>query len=287
MSILKKTIEKVAIVGAGTMGQGIAQVVALAGYQVLLNDVHHSMLDRALNRISLNLDKGIEKGKISTAQKELALSRIAITDDLTTVKADMIIEAVIEDLEIKQALFGKLEKINSRSAIFASNTSSIPIGRIASSLDNPARLGGLHFFNPAHIMKLVEVIKSETTSDETAEILIKFSESIGKKPAVAADSPGFIVNRVARHFYVESLKILEQNGASHQVIDDLLENYGFRMGPFKLMDLIGVDTNLAVTKSIYQSFDQHPRFEPSSIQQAKVDEGHIGKKAGRGFYNYA
>ena len=279
-------IKTVGIVGAGTMGQGIAQAVALGGYQVILNDIDGALITQAVTNIDQNLDRGIEKGKLDKSQKDLAVSRISSTDDLQQVTADLIIEAVVEDLSVKMEIFKQLEKFNSQETIFVSNTSSIPITRIAECLDYPDRLAGLHFFNPAHIMKLVEVIKAKETSEQTVEILNDFTKSIGKYPAKAADSPGFIVNRVARHFYVESLLLLEEKVANHETIDDLLENQGFRMGPFRLMDLIGIDTNFAVTESLYHSFNKAPKFEPSEIQRAKVAAGQLGRKSGIGFYKY-
>ena len=279
-------IRTVGIVGAGTMGQGIAQAVAMGGYGVILNDVDSKLITQAIAGIDKNLDRGIEKGKLNPSQKHTTLSSIVPIDDLQQVSADLIIEAVVEDLSVKVEIFTQLERINPKETIFASNTSSIPIARIAECLDHPERLAGLHFFNPAHIMKLVEVIKAEETSQQTIDTLTGFTTSIGKYPAAAADSPGFIVNRVARHYYVESLLLLEQRVAKHETIDDLLENQGFRMGPFRLMDLIGIDTNFAVTESLYDSFNQAPKFKPSEIQRAKVVAGQLGRKSGIGFYTY-
>jgi 3-hydroxybutyryl-CoA dehydrogenase len=279
-------IKTVGIIGSGTMGQGIAHAVAIAGYKVILYDVNDSVLDQGLNKIISNLEKGIEKGKLTAKQKKAALSNIHTTTELRTVLADLIIEAVVEDLQIKREIFCNLQEINGDQTILVSNTSSIPISQIGVSMKYPGRLAGLHFFNPAHIMKLVEVIKAEKTDQKTIDTLATFTATLGKTPVSAADSPGFIVNRVARHFYVESLKILEDQVTNYKTVDDLLENFGFRMGPFRLMDLIGVDTNFAVTKSIYELFDQHPKFKPSPIQQAKVEAGHLGKKSGKGFYEY-
>jgi 3-hydroxybutyryl-CoA dehydrogenase len=239
-----------------------------------------------LDKISENLDVGVSKGKVSQQIKESTLKSIAVTHEIMNVTGELIIEAVVEDLQIKTDLFLKLEAINGDHTIFASNTSSIPITRIGSQLKNPEHLAGLHFFNPVHIMKLVEVISGCETKPEVIKVLTLFSKKIGKVPVTVADSPGFIVNRVARHYYVESLKILEEQVADHETIDDLLENFGFKMGPFRLMDLIGVDTNLAVTRSIYESFHFDPKFAPSRIQQQKVEAGHHGRKTGKGFYEY-
>ena len=280
-------ISKVAILGAGTMGLGIAQVSALAGYEVLLYDIHGDALKKAAEKIDQNLAKGVEKGKVSEEQIEQALKNISYSSNSGDLKADLIIEAVIEDLEIKKTVFANLEAINDANAILASNTSSIPITRIAAGLQHPGRFIGIHFFNPAHIMKLVEVISGASTLDETRRISVEFVKSLGKVAVEANDSPGFIVNRVARHFYVESLKVLEENVAGVEEIDDLLESTGFRMGPFRLMDLIGVDTNFSVTQSMFHAFHMDPKFRPSRIQQQKVDAGHHGRKSGKGFYDYS
>jgi 3-hydroxybutyryl-CoA dehydrogenase len=200
--------------------------------------------------------------------------------------ADFIIEAILENLQIKRELFQHLETINTSDSIFATNTSSIPITQIASGLNHPERLVGVHFFNPAHIMKLVEVIKGAATSTAVAEKAFDWSVSLGKTTVYAQDAPGFIVNRVARHFYVEALKIAEEGVASIPEIDNLMESTGFKMGPFRLMDLIGVDTNYSVTNSMFEQFNFDPKFRPNRIQKQKVDAGHHGKKSGKGFYNY-
>ena len=189
-------------------------------------------------------------------------------------------------MQVKIDLFSKLEEINSESTIFATNTSSIPITQIGAGLRFPNRLVGMHFFNPAHIMKLVEVISGVATDQNVAVTIKQLAEKLGKKAVMAKDSPGFIVNRVARHFYVESLKIAEEGVADFEAIDKLVESSGFKMGPFRLMDLIGVDTNFSVTTSMFESFHYDPKFRPSRIQQQKVDAGHHGKKTGKGFYEY-
>ncbi len=279
-------IKTVGIIGAGTMGIGIAQVCALAGYQVLLYDNSRAALDIAGNKIHEILEKGVDRGKISEKEAGMVMGRLEFVEKLEKIKADLIIEAVVEILEVKQDLFSSLEKINDPSTIFATNTSSIPITKIGATLERPDKLVGLHFFNPAHIMKLVEVIAGGATSQETIDQTKTFAESLGKVSVMAQDSPGFIVNRVARHFYVESLKVLEEGVANVESIDNLLESAGFKLGPFRLMDLIGVDTNLSVTTSMYNAFYQEPKFRPSRIQQQKVDAGHWGKKTGKGFYNY-
>jgi len=201
------------------------------------------------------------------------------------VKADLVIEAVVENLGVKQDLFREIEKVNAL-AILATNTSSLSVTQIASVLTHPGRCVGLHFFNPAHVMKLVEIIAGASTDQELIPAMIGFSKKLGKTPVVAKDSPGFIVNRVARHYYLESLSLLEENASDVKGIDTLLRSAGFKMGPFELMDLIGIDTNLYVTLSIYHAFLEDPKFRPSGIQQQKVDSGHLGRKTGKGFYDY-
>lgn len=281
-----KDINTVAIIGAGTMGQGIAQVCAQAGYTALLFDVNADLLFKATESIRTNLIIAVEKGKINSAEQEEIQKRIVIVKNLSEVKADLIIEAVVEKLEVKQKLFQELEIINEGKAILATNTSSIAVTQIASILKNPANCIGLHFFNPAHVMKLVEIISGSLTDLNLIEVLKEFSRKLGKTPVVTKDSPGFIVNRVARHYYLESLKLLEENVTDVESIDNLLRSAGFKMGPFQLMDLIGIDTNLAVTTSIYNGFNQADKFRPNRIQQQKVSASHLGRKTGKGFYEY-
>lgn len=279
-------ISKIAVVGAGTMGQGIAQIAAMAGYEVLLYDLKQELLEKALHKIESNLDKGVERGKVTQAEKSLTLSNLTTSTDKKDLKADVIIEAIIEKLDVKQSLFKELEKQNSPETILASNTSSIPITRIAAGLSHPERFIGMHFFNPAHIMKLVEVISGAATDQTIAKTIYELAKKLGKTPVMAKDAPGFIVNRVARHFYVEGLKVLEEGVADESGIDKLIEASGFKMGPFRLMDLIGVDTNYSVTESMFNAFHQDSKFRPSRIQQQKVDAGHRGRKSGKGFYDY-
>jgi 3-hydroxybutyryl-CoA dehydrogenase len=281
-----ESIKSVAVVGAGTMGQGIAQVCAVSGYKVWLYDVKEDLTNGAVTAIARSLQLLVEKQKITQQLATGSSSRISAVNDFKEVQADLIIEAVVEKLDVKQKLFAELEKYNDKSSIFTSNTSSIPITQIGAALRNPNRFAGLHFFNPAPLMKLVEVIKGSSTDQETVSCLMEFCDKISKHAVLAQDSPGFIVNRVARHYYVESLKALEENVASVETIDALLRSAGFRMGPFELMDLIGVDVNFSVTSSMYQSFHQDPKFRPSRIQQQKVDAGHHGRKTGKGFYEY-
>jgi 3-hydroxybutyryl-CoA dehydrogenase len=279
-------IKSIAVVGAGTMGLGIAQLSAMSGIKTLLFDIDESTLNKAYSTIVKNLDKGIEKGKLTESIKTETLENLSLEKDIKNLKADFIIEAVVEKLEVKHSIFKQLEEINSPNTILATNTSSIPITQIAAPLKRPQNLVGMHFFNPAHIMKLVEVISGAATNKKVAKITSELALKLGKAPVSAADSPGFIVNRVARHFYVESLKIAEEGVADFQTIDKLIKSSGFKMGPFELMDLIGVDTNFSVTTSMFNAFHQDSKFRPSRIQQQKVDAGHHGRKSGRGFYSY-
>jgi 3-hydroxybutyryl-CoA dehydrogenase len=276
----------IVVVGAGTMGLGIAQVSAMAGHQVVLGDVYEAALEKAKITIAKNLSKAVELGKITEQQKLDTIARISYTKELSLLKCDMVIEAILENLDLKVDMFDKLASVNGPDCIFATNTSSIPITQISARIAHPERVVGIHFFNPAHVMKLVEVVSGAHTSPEVAQKAFDFVKGLGKTPIMAADAPGFIVNRVARHYYVESLKVLEENVTDFETIDNLLESVGFKMGPFRLMDLIGVDTNFSVTSSMYALFHQDDKFRPSRIQQQKVDAGFIGIKSGKGFYDY-
>lgn len=276
----------VAVAGAGVMGSGIALCSIQSGYPTLLFDINDASLEKGTKYIEKQLAIAVEKGKTTEEKAAKALQLLSTTSDRNHLKANIIIEAVLEQLPIKQELFGFLETINSPTTILATNTSSIPITQIAAKLQHPERVVGVHFFNPAHIMKLVEIINGAATSPEYAKTCFDWATSLGKTCVYAADAPGFIVNRVARHYYVESLKILEENVADIPQIDNLLQASGFKMGAFKLMDLIGVDTNFSVTSSMYQQFHGDPKFRPSRIQKQKVDAGHHGQKTKIGFYSY-
>lgn len=279
-------IKTIAIAGAGTMGQGIAQLCAMTGHITILFDINADMLTVAEKNITKNLDKGIERGKVTEELKSSALSNLSYTTKIEDLVCDVAIEAVIEKLEVKHSLFSQIEEINADNCILATNTSSIPITQIAQPLKRPENVVGMHFFNPAHIMKLVEVISGAATNPEIANLISELALKLGKKPVMAADSPGFIVNRVARHFYVEGLKVAEERVADFETIDKLIESSGFRMGPYRLMDLIGVDTNFSVTSSMFKSFKYDSKFRPSKIQEMKVLAGHNGRKSGKGFYDY-
>ena len=279
-------METVAVIGAGVMGSGIALCAIQSGYPTLLFDVNAQSLEKGVKHIQKQLAIAVEKGKTTQEKADIALQRLSTTTDKNQLTASFIIEAVIEKLSVKQELFTHLESINSPHSILATNTSSIPITQIGAPLKHPERLVGVHFFNPAHIMKLVEIIKGAATSPDIAKAAFNWALSLGKTAVYAEDAPGFIVNRVARHYYVESLKILEENVADIPQIDNLLQASGFKMGAFRLMDLIGVDTNFSVTSSMYQQFHYDPKFRPSRIQQQKVDAGHHGQKTKVGFYSY-
>ncbi|NVO85712.1 3-hydroxyacyl-CoA dehydrogenase NAD-binding domain-containing protein [Hymenobacter terrestris] len=280
------SIETVAIVGAGTMGLGIAQVCVQHGLPTMLFDINADMLPKARQAIAAGLGKLVEKQKLSPEERDAALARLTLTDKLAEVRADLIVEAVVERLDVKQQLFRQLAEQNPATSIFASNTSSLPITRLAAGIPHPERVVGMHFFNPAPIMKLVEVISGVATAPAVADAVFALATRLSKRPVRAADAPGFIVNRVARHYYVEGLKLAEEQVAPLEVIDELLESAGFRMGPFRLMDLIGVDSNYLVTSAMYEAFHFDAKFRPSRLQQQKVDAGHHGRKSGRGFYEY-
>lgn len=283
---MTQTIHTIGIAGAGTMGSGIAQVCATAGFPTIIYDLSPTMLEKARKQIHDSLQFLVGKEKITSHDAEAIASRITYSDSVEALKADLIIEAIIERLDIKQELFRNLEKINAPHCILATNTSSIPVTQIAAGLQRPNQVIGIHFFNPANVMKLVEIISGAQTSTEIANQCREWVILIGKTPVMAADAPGFIVNRVARHFYVEGLKVLEEQITSFENIDTLLEASGFKMGPFKLMDLIGVDTNYSVTKSMFELFNYENRFRPNRIQKQKVDAGLHGRKTGKGFYSY-
>ena len=279
-------IHKIAVIGAGVMGRGIALNAAMKGFEVALYDIDRDNLEASEEYFDSFLTKSIARGKVSEADQPKIVRRIECTQAFSDLKADFVVEAILEKLELKQQVLREVEELNGPGTIIASNTSTLPITQIGAGLARPEHLVGMHFFNPAPIMKLVEVISGEMTLPEVAEVTFQLAEAMGKKPVRAKDEPGFIVNRVARHFYVESLKVLEEGVADHEAIDRLMQASGFRMGPFQLMDLIGIDTNHEVTKSLYNSFFQDEKFRPSRIQQKKVDAGHFGRKTGKGFYDY-
>ncbi|MBB1285560.1 3-hydroxybutyryl-CoA dehydrogenase [Flavisolibacter sp. BT320] len=276
----------ICICGAGTMGSGIAQVSATAGFRTLLFDVSEAAVQNAAQKLKSDLDKLVAKEKLTAEKAKAILANLFFLSDLQHCKADLVIEAIVEKLEAKVALFSQLAAINGANTIFASNTSSLSITQIAADLPHPERVAGLHFFNPAPLMKLVEVVKGEKTAEEVTAQLVHFTKALGKVPVVCKDSPGFIVNRVARPYYIESLRLAEEGYASYEVMDRLLEGIGFKMGPFKLMDLIGNDVNYAVSCSVYEQLGRPERLQPSLVQKEKVVKGELGKKTGKGYYHY-
>jgi 3-hydroxybutyryl-CoA dehydrogenase len=257
----------------------------MAGYDVLLCDVKSEIIEKGILGITKNLDQAIAKGKYTPEKKSATLGKINPVSP-ENLKADLIIEAVIEKLDLKQKIFTDLEKINDAEIVLATNTSSLSVSKIASALKMPNRFVGLHFFNPAHLMKLVEVIAGEKTDVALMPEMITFVKSLEKIPVTVKDSPGFIVNRVARHYYLEALKLLDEKAGDIGTIDALTRSAGFRLGPFELMDLIGSDINLEVSKQMYEAFDQVKRFQPSHIQEENVRLGNLGKKTGKGYYDY-
>lgn len=279
-------INCICVCGAGTMGSGIAQAAAQAGFATILYELNPVVLEKARTGIERSLASLVNKEKITAEQKEQIFGRIQFTNDLQVCLADIFIEAIIEKPEAKIALFNQLAELNHGDAIFASNTSSLSITEIARGVLHPERVIGMHFFNPATIMKLVEVVNTPMTNTSTTQTILSLTRQLNKVPVVCTDSPGFIVNRVARPYYIESLRLLENGDTNPEQIDQLLEATGFKMGPFKLMDLIGHDINYAVSCSVWEQLGRPPRLEPSYLQEEKVKQGKLGKKTGEGFYKY-
>jgi 3-hydroxybutyryl-CoA dehydrogenase len=279
-------INSICVCGAGTMGSSIAQAAAQAGFYTLLYELNEDVLEKAKSGIEKNLQAQVAKGKMAADEKEKVLQRIQFTDDLQTCLADVFIEAIIEKPAIKIALLNQLAELNHSECIFASNTSSLSISAIAEKVQHPERVIGMHFFNPATIMKLVEVVNTPFTAKEVTATIIELARQMGKTPVVCKDSPGFIVNRVARPYYIESLRLAEEGQTDFSQIDTVLEASGFKMGPFKLMDLIGNDINYAVSCSVYEQMNNLERLKPSPIQKEKVEQGELGKKSGKGYYEY-
>lgn len=276
----------ICVCGAGTMGSGIAQVAAQSGFNTILFDLNESVLIKARASIQKNLQYLVDKSKISLVEKDKIFNRLQFITDIKDCVGMLIIEAIIEKPEAKISLFNELAKYNNEEVVFASNTSSLSISSIQKEVVFPQRVVGMHFFNPAYIMKLVEVVKGDQTRDTVAKAVFDICLQMGKQPVMCKDAPGFITNRVARHYYLESLKIVEEGVASFEEVDEILESSGFKLGPFKLMDLIGMDINLAVSQSLYEAYDHTPRFAPSPLQIEKVKNKDLGKKTGKGFYSY-
>ena len=278
----------IGVVGAGTMGAGIAQVAANYGHRVRLYDLDIKAVAKGIAGLEKGLSKLIDRGRMTKAEVDALIARIEPCADLAEMKdTALVVEAIVESLEIKQQLFQKLESICSQDTIFASNTSSISITAIGAALMRPENLLGMHFFNPAPVMKLVEVISGLRTASEMASIVADTASAWGKQTVHAKSTPGFIVNRIARPFYAEALRLYEEGAGSEASLDAIMrEAGGFRMGPFELMDLIGHDVNYAVTKTVFEAYFQDQRFLPSLIQQELVAAGMLGRKSGQGFYDY-
>jgi 3-hydroxybutyryl-CoA dehydrogenase len=278
---------KIGIIGAGAMGSGIAQVAAQNGHQVILNDSRSEALEKSKNQLGITFSKLIEKGKLTQEESVAVQSRISYEPELKSLKdCALIIEAIIENLDIKKKLFAELESLVSDKCILASNTSSLSITAIASACNDSARVLGIHFFNPAPLMPLVEIIPALQTRNEVVEHCRQLIASWKKVPVVCKDTPGFIVNRVARPYYSESLRIHEEGIADFATIDQAMRDAGFKMGPFELMDMIGNDVNYAVTESVFHAFYHDPRYKPSITQKKLTEAGWLGKKSGRGYYSY-
>jgi 3-hydroxybutyryl-CoA dehydrogenase len=282
-----KAVNVIGIVGAGAMGSGIAQIASQAGQDVVLFDLSQEALTSSSSKLQKVMNRLIEKGKVTSDEAIAIQERIVRTTMATSLKdCDLIIEAVVEDLEVKKRVFKSIEEIASKEAIIASNTSSLSITSLASFCAHPERVVGLHFFNPAPLMPLVEIIPALQTNRDLPKQLTDLMRKWGKSPVIAKDTPGFIVNRVARPFYGEALRILDEGIADVSTIDAAMRQSGFRMGPFQLMDLIGHDVNYSVTESVFKSFYYDPRYMPSITQLKLVEAGWLGRKSGRGFYNY-
>lgn len=282
-------IKTIGILGAGTMGAGIGISCIMAGYKVILFDISDEVLGIAGESVIKNINKAIEKGKLDPEEKNATLDRIDFTKDFADLaKSDYVIEAVPEKMDLKKELFKKLDGTCNPNIILATNTSSFSVTTISTAVENNRdRVVGMHFFNPANIMKLVEVIRGDFTSDDAVDITYQLSKKIGKVPVLAKDTPAFIVNRIARPFYGEALKMLAEGTASFETVDKVMKQCGgFAMGPFQLMDLIGIDVNFSVTKSVYEAYFNDPRYRPSYIQRKMVDANLLGRKTKRGFYSY-
>jgi 3-hydroxybutyryl-CoA dehydrogenase len=280
---------KIGVLGAGTMGAGISQVAATAGHNVTLCDANAEALTNAVNSITGGLMKLVEKGKIDAKKVDEIIERISTTENIEDfAPCGLVIEAIVEDISVKKSIFSKFETIVKDTCFLASNTSSLSIGSIASACKHPERVIGLHFFNPAQILPLVEIVPSILTERTIADMLYELMKEWGKVPVMAKDTPGFIVNKVARPFYGEALRIYEEGIAGFADIDYAMKTIGgFRMGPFELMDLIGNDVNYKVTETVFNEFYYDGRYKPSITQKRYVEAGLLGRKSGRGFYDYS
>ena len=279
-------VKRIAVLGAGVMGHGIAQVAAMAGYEVQLYDVDPAALEKARESVSRNLDKGVERGKVDPETRAGALARLDTTTDMEEAagEADLVIEAAPESLDLKKSIFKRLDSLCSPGATLATNTSSLSISRIAEATARPERVLGMHFFNPVHIMKLLEIVRGEKTTEEAVERVRAVGEAMGKTPIVVKDSPGFASSRLGVMLGLEAMRMVEEGVASAEAIDTAMElGYKHPMGPLKLSDLVGLDVRLAIAEYMYEETGSD-RFRPPAILRRMVAEGKVGKKAGEGFY---
>ncbi len=281
-----QVVKTICVCGAGTMGSGIAQVAAASGFDTIQFDVNRSMLEKSKLSIEHGLQKLLEKNKVTAEEKRQILDRIVFTDAIADCRADLVIEAIVEDKKAKVELFNQLSNVNNPQTIFATNTSSISVSAIAAEIVNPGRVAGMHFFNPAPLMKLVELIGAPVTAPETITLLADVCRQMGKVPVLCSDAPGFIVNRVARQYYLEAMELVLAGVVDISTVDAAMEAAGFRMGPFRLMDLIGMDVNFAVSNIVWEALGKPGRLTPSPLQQQKVETGELGRKTGKGFYQY-
>jgi 3-hydroxybutyryl-CoA dehydrogenase len=281
-------IHNVAVLGCGLMGAGIAQVCAAAGYTTIVRDVDESLLARGRASVQKSLAKLVEKGKLAPADRDAALARLSYTTDLAAVsKADLVIEAVTEDLAVKNRLWAELDRLCGPSAIFASNTSSLPIGAMAAVTGRPDRFVGLHFFNPVPLMPLVEVVRAATTSPETFERSLAFARSLGKETVVARDTPGFLVNLLLVPYLLDAVRALEGGVGTVADIDTAMRlGCGYPMGPFTLLDVVGLDTTLRIAEIMYGAY-QDSRYLAPALLRRMVAEERYGRKTGKGFYDYS